>query len=486
MQTLTNSQVEKIIKMVSKVGISLNHLEDELIDHICCEVERFMSLGLCFDKAYEEVMQKIATDDIRLVQEKTLLLIDKKYRNMKASVKIIGLVSMLILAIGALFKILHWPGASVLLVTGFFFIGTFFLPMILWVLKKEAKIKGRLIIYFVSVIGSVALIFGILAKIQHWPGAGFLIVVGFGVISLFLIPLIFISNFKDKEKTRLRLPYFIGGLSLVFFLMGSLFKIMHWPGAGVMLILGALSLNAVFFPFYVKRIYYKATSLKPDFLFLIIGMMFFNMFNILLAINVSKNTSHYFETPLQDIILTTEAVQLHNKQLYNYLLESNEVSEDTIKIAEIKKIEVLSNEICHFIDNTLVELISLTNGISIEEANRISDSLLEIENKQQFDITTFYFCGQDISCTTSKAQELKTLIDMYKKDISEYIKDEPSRTLIEDVLSTENIYSHRFNQNINWTQYHFHYKNLITVITTLKILKQRVLIAKNIALENKI
>ena len=42
--------------------------------------------------------------------------------------------------------------------------------------------------------------------------------------------------------------YIIGLLSSMFIITGAMFKIMHWPGAGISLILGIALLCSVFLP----------------------------------------------------------------------------------------------------------------------------------------------------------------------------------------------------------------------------------------------
>ncbi len=93
---------------------------DELIDHVCCDVEYEMRNGLPFAKAYEMVKNKIGMEGLERIQHETLYLIDKKYRIMKNTMKISGMIAPILLAFGSLFKIQHWPGAGVLFVSGFF------------------------------------------------------------------------------------------------------------------------------------------------------------------------------------------------------------------------------------------------------------------------------------------------------------------------------------------------------------------------------
>ena len=147
------------------------------------------------------------------------------------------------------------------------------MPSALWVMKKESKLKGNMFVYIIAIIGCIAFIFGFLFKIQHWPGAGILLTFGFSFIGLLLIPAILITKLRDAQEKHLHTTYVIGAISLILYMFGDLFKIQHWPGAAIMLILGAVGLTAVFLPMYVTKVYKKAESVKASFLFLCVGIV---------------------------------------------------------------------------------------------------------------------------------------------------------------------------------------------------------------------
>ena len=133
MYELSINNINYLTREISKSGITYSHLLDDLIDHVCCDVENEMKKGLPFEKAYEEVKQKIGIDGLQHIQNDTIYLIDKNYRTMKKTMKIFGVLSPILMALGALFKIEHWPTASILLVLGFFFLTFLFLPSAIYV-----------------------------------------------------------------------------------------------------------------------------------------------------------------------------------------------------------------------------------------------------------------------------------------------------------------------------------------------------------------
>ena len=54
-----------------------------------------------------------------------------------------------------------------------------------------------------------------------------------------------------------KLAYVSGALTSMMALLGILFKIQHWPGAGILLILGVGGLSLIFIPSFAKYKYDK-------------------------------------------------------------------------------------------------------------------------------------------------------------------------------------------------------------------------------------
>jgi len=91
MPELSLHHIDLISRDIQRDEISFSHLRDDLIDHVCCDVEYEMQNGMSFNEAYRNVMQKIGLRRFKEIQEETLYLVDSKYRNMKNLMKISGL-----------------------------------------------------------------------------------------------------------------------------------------------------------------------------------------------------------------------------------------------------------------------------------------------------------------------------------------------------------------------------------------------------------
>ncbi len=81
-----------------------------------------------------------------------------------------------------------------------------------------------------SILAMIFCIVGIVGygfKLLHWPGASILLVVG--SVGLLVAWCIWIFT---KKLSLFNLVFFLFGFN---FLVGFMFKMMHWPGAGIML-----------------------------------------------------------------------------------------------------------------------------------------------------------------------------------------------------------------------------------------------------------
>ena len=147
MPELTIQNIEQISGDVRRQEITFSHLADELIDHICCDVESEMRSGLSFSEAYLRVNGRMGLRRLKEIQEETLYAVDTKYRKMKNTMKISGVSGTIMLGFAALFKIMHWPGAGIMMMLGGVILAFVFMPSALVVLWKETHSKKRVFLY---------------------------------------------------------------------------------------------------------------------------------------------------------------------------------------------------------------------------------------------------------------------------------------------------------------------------------------------------
>ncbi len=103
----------------------------------------------------------------------------------------------------------------------------------------------------ISGICSILLfVIGSILKSFHLPGAGVAIVLGLSFFSLVFIPLNIVLKFKDDKESKNRITMVLGLILASLTSIGILFKLMHWPNANY-IIFSCLSIfSLVFIPIY--------------------------------------------------------------------------------------------------------------------------------------------------------------------------------------------------------------------------------------------
>ena len=274
MPELSLQNIDQISIDIKNQEIVFSHLPEDLIDHVCCDIEEEMQKGLSFPEAYRIVKKKIGSGRrLKEIQEETLYAVDTKYRKMKNTMKISGVIGTVLLGIASLLKIMHWPGAGPLLTLGAVTLAFVFLPSALSVLWKETKSTKRIFLYISAFLAGMSFLMGILFKVQHWPGAGLIITfAGFCLLFLF-IPALLIDSLKNPEKKIKRPVYILGALGFICYEAGIIFRIQHWPGARLISLLGLLILFFLTFPWYTWLTWKEEKSIKAEFIFLVTGAL---------------------------------------------------------------------------------------------------------------------------------------------------------------------------------------------------------------------
>ena len=200
MYKLSEEQIEFISADIKKRGIEMNDLHDNILDHACCMIENNLEENGDFGKFYSNTIVKFYKNELWEIEEETIsLLIFKNFYAMKKVMLISGFISSFFLMTGILFKFLHWPGASAMLVLGIGSCSLIFLPLLFVLKVKESVDLKNKFIVLVGMLSAICLSLGILFKIMHWPGANLLGVTAIiSLIGLFL-PIYFITGIKNPE-----------------------------------------------------------------------------------------------------------------------------------------------------------------------------------------------------------------------------------------------------------------------------------------------
>jgi hypothetical protein len=186
---------------------------------------------------------------------------------MKKALNSVGFGAAFLLFATVVMKSNHLPGAGIVMALSGFAISIYLPFFILYKDRSTAKILGAVSASLINL--------GITFKFQHWPGAGVMLVLGLTSFALIFIPMLLKEKQAEESSERKTLMNTSGATGLTLFSLGLLFKIMHWPGAAVMLSLSVLFLFFGYFLVYLldKSIdsEVKTAYLRKAFFSVIIG-----------------------------------------------------------------------------------------------------------------------------------------------------------------------------------------------------------------------
>ncbi len=196
---LNSEQEERIRDFVHNQGLKLPGLRDDIVDHLCCVVESELKTGKTFDQSLQEAIAELAPNGLINLERKTFFLLNsKRIIMMKKLMYFIGFIGALTLTTGITFKILSYPGANKLFITGFLLLLLVFVPMLAFDRYKVAiarSLSERLKIILGCISGVIIGMSG-LFKLMHWMGAEVLLLAGALLFAIGYLPFLFFTMYK--------------------------------------------------------------------------------------------------------------------------------------------------------------------------------------------------------------------------------------------------------------------------------------------------
>jgi hypothetical protein len=166
---------------------------------------------------------------------------------------------------------------------------------------------------------------------MHWPGAGMLMMLGMVLVCLIFIPVLIASKLKSKEIQFPVYIYVTGFIGLIVYLLGFLFKVMHWPGASILLSAGTILIIIISFPQYVFKVYKNESHISNSFIYLVIVLVWFILPTMLISINIPRDYLGSMFVNAKSLETDQAFFIKSNKEYYNLLSKNEKANELKIK-----------------------------------------------------------------------------------------------------------------------------------------------------------
>jgi hypothetical protein len=179
---LTTDQKQRVREYLEQQGLSFKPLQDEMADHLSCDLELRMLDGSTFDEAWHQITDEIGDNHFQPIQKEIMETINKRFTWSQG----LSFLALGLLLISMLFKVLHMPLAGELIILSFVFIAASLLTTSLTgVFLNRGKQGAARVLSMV--FGIIILLIGYGFKVLHMPGADELLLLAVTVLIISLL-----------------------------------------------------------------------------------------------------------------------------------------------------------------------------------------------------------------------------------------------------------------------------------------------------------
>ncbi|MGM0408963.1 MAG: hypothetical protein ACQERU_13365 [Bacteroidota bacterium] len=208
-------------------------------------------------------------------------------------------------------------------------------------------------IYISGVIIANLLVIGCIFKVNHWPGAGVALTLSLLLLCFWFLPVALINHYKGQKIKTAKWLYIAAFISFFMVFISALFKIQHWHGAGLLLLIGVPIPFLLYLPVFIFHSVKNKEQSPVNFTAIILGLIFIAVLGVLLSINVSN-----------DVLFHGIALTKSNEKVIDYYqFVNNKVAGQSNK--EIQEFVNESDRICDLIHQAKKDLLIYSDNAHI-------------------------------------------------------------------------------------------------------------------------
>lgn len=316
-------------------------------------------------------------------------------------------------------------------------------------------------IYYLGLAAALLITAGCMFKIMYWPGAGLGIALGMVILCFAFIPAAFISSYFSGNNKSQKFFYIITAMVFIINFISALFKIMHWPGANLLLIISLPLPFILILPVYLinnrdeKEINYK------NFLAIVFFFAYFAAISALMALSVSRNVIEGYVQSAIRIEQETDVMTSQCHYLYSKIQADKNV--EKTNLTAIQQAIDYSDKVCLEIDN-------LVKGLIMRQPQNKGN--LFVENGKP-DLWQIEFKEASIGIGIEDSLSvLKSDLNGFKDLLSKIKLKSNSSKLWEELVNTDE------NSDESWEYSFIKNKIVVSGIEKLYLLKHQVRLAE--------
>ncbi len=200
MYCISELQIDFILNDIRARGIETVSLQQDLLDHICCIIEQQLEENGDFERFYSTTITTFYKDELKEIEVETNhLLTHKNYYIMKKIMLYSGTFSAAVLSVGIFFKFMHWPGTAVCIILGLITLSIVFLPLMFTLKIKEKRQNVEKVILVTGAVSAILISVGVLFKIMHWPWANVITSASLLIMLFVFLPIYFFTGIRNPQ-----------------------------------------------------------------------------------------------------------------------------------------------------------------------------------------------------------------------------------------------------------------------------------------------
>ncbi len=256
----------------------------------------------------------------------------------------------------------------------------------------------------ISGISSALLILiGAIFKTLHWPGAGITLLLGGLLFCFVFLPLMIVLKFKDETSKTDKWVLSLGFLLGIGMSVGIIFKLMYWPYANLLIRWSETVFIFGYVPLYfftrIRRPDLKFNTIVNSVLMMVCGGMLYALFNLGYSINVKESVYASYSF-MND---NTQEISAANNQIYQQYLD-NKLTSNFHKTSE---------DLANKISAIKINVIAKVEGVSETKAKTMTLGEMKKLNDSRL-VRQYFVNGSDDLSLTSLLEEVET----YNKNIT--------------------------------------------------------------------
>lgn len=272
-------------------------------------------------------------------------------------------------------------------------------------------------------ISAILIIIGAIFKTMHWPGAGMMVVLGGLFFSLIFLPLMIVLKFKDDESKTDKWVFAFGFLMAMGAATGIVFKVMHWPYANFLMRWSVTLFLFGYIPMYyftrIRRVELKFNTTINTVLMMACAGMMYALFNLHPSTGLQGSINASYDFMNNN---STELVKANTIMFSKY-------SERT----DVKDFHQASTQLFNKIADIKAHLIAKTDVIPIEKAKNLSLNELQSGNDNSMIRRIFENGTGEYSLA-----KLKSEIEVYNNKVKALFPNQKEKIIAIEKLQLEN------------------------------------------------